>query len=44
VGEFGPEDPLCCPSMLHETTFRWDGTAFAIAHEEHVTNPDAGKR
>lgn len=44
VGEFGPEDPLCCPSMLRRTTFRWDGSKLQVAGEEHVVNPNAPKR
>lgn len=26
IGEYGPEDPFCCPSILRKTSFRWDGS------------------
>jgi len=41
AGEFGPEDPLCCPSLLRKTTFRWDGTRLQVEREEKVPNPGA---
>ena len=43
-GEFGPEDPLCCPSKLRKTTFRWDGTNLQVAREEQVPNSGAAKQ
>ncbi len=35
---FGPEDPLCCPSQLRTTTYRWDGSAFIVERKE-LTEP-----
>jgi hypothetical protein len=32
-GVYGAEDPLCCPSQLRETTFRWDGDALQVDEE-----------
>lgn len=29
-------DPLCCPSELQRTTYRWDGSALALAGQETV--------
>jgi hypothetical protein len=39
VGEFGPEDPLCCPSVVRRTYFRWDGSRLQVESEERVTTP-----
>jgi hypothetical protein len=33
VGVMGPSDPLCCPSELRTTTFRWDGTKLQVENE-----------
>jgi hypothetical protein len=43
VGEYGPEDPLCCPTRLRLTYFRWDGSTLQVEREDTVPNPDAGK-
>jgi hypothetical protein len=32
--EYSAEDPLCCPTMLRRTTFRWDGTQLQVEREE----------
>jgi hypothetical protein len=36
VGEYGPEDPMCCPSVLRRTTFKWDGSSLQVSREEKV--------
>jgi hypothetical protein len=33
-------DPMCCPSNLHRTTYKWDGQHLVVAKEETV--PGAG--
>jgi hypothetical protein len=38
---YGPEDPLCCPSQLRHTYYRWDGDEFVVDHEETETVPSA---
>jgi hypothetical protein len=38
----GPDDPECCPSMLRETTYGWNGAALAVEGVETVPNPDGG--
>ncbi len=38
----GPDDPSCCPSMLRETTYAWNGAALAIVDEVTIPNPDGG--
>ena len=38
-GEFGPEDPFCCPSKLRRTTFRWDGSRLQVEGEAVIDNP-----
>jgi hypothetical protein len=43
-GEFGPEDPFCCPSKLRQTSFRWDGTVLQVEREEMITNPAGGAK
>lgn len=43
VGVYGNEDPLCCPSQLRITTFRWDGKALQVAGEEKQDNPNKAK-
>ena len=30
---YGPGDPLCCPSQLQTTTYRWDGSQLVVADE-----------
>ena len=34
--ELGPEDPLCCPSAMRKTTFRWDGSKLQVEREEKI--------
>jgi hypothetical protein len=36
VGEYGPEDPMCCPSVLRRTTFKWDGSKLEAQGEERI--------
>jgi hypothetical protein len=36
VGEYGAEDPMCCPSVLRRTTFKWDGSKLEAAGEERI--------
>jgi hypothetical protein len=36
TGEYGPEDPLCCPTVLRRATFRWDGSKLQQASEERI--------
>jgi hypothetical protein len=43
-GEFGPEDPFCCPSKLRKTSFRWDGSLLQVEREEVITNPAGGAK
>jgi len=31
-----PGDPLCCPSELKKTTYRWDGAKLVVAEERTV--------
>lgn len=38
----GPDDPSCCPSMLRETTYAWNGAALALDSEVTIPNPDGG--
>jgi hypothetical protein len=38
-GQFGAEDPFCCPSQLRKTTFRWDGSRLQVEREEVIANP-----
>jgi hypothetical protein len=33
---FGPNDPQCCPSTVHRTFYRWDGTALIVDREEDI--------
>ena len=42
-GEYGPDDPFCCPSQLRETTFRWDGSALQV-HNEVLVQQDPGPK
>ncbi len=44
TGEYGPEDPRCCPSALKKTYFRWDGASLQVEREETVTNPNGPKK
>ena len=34
--EYGPSDPLCCPTVLKLTTFRWDGASLQVVGEQQV--------
>lgn len=43
VGEYGAEDPMCCPSVLRRTTFKWDGSRLQAAGEERVQRPQKGQ-
>lgn len=38
----GPDDPECCPSMLRETTYGWNGSALALEGVKTIPNPDGG--
>ena len=38
---YAPEDPLCCPSQLHHTYYRWDGSQLVVDHEVTETAPSA---
>jgi hypothetical protein len=42
-GVYGDEDPLCCPSQLRLTSFRWDGTRLLVASERVEKQENAGK-
>ena len=44
VGEYGPEDPLCCSTYLRKTYFRWDGSSLQVEREEKGLNPSAPKK
>ncbi len=44
VGQYGPEDPLCCPTYLRKTYFRWDGTSLQVDREEQVPNSTSPKK
>jgi len=41
---YGSDDPLCCPSQLRETTFRWDGSLLQVDKEELVDQEPGPKR
>jgi hypothetical protein len=36
IPEYAPGDPFCCPSNLHRTTYKWDGTQLVVAKQETV--------
>jgi hypothetical protein len=38
---YAPEDPLCCPSQLQHTYYRWDGSRFVVDHQETEKEPSA---
>ncbi len=40
--EYGPNDPNCCPSMLRETTYAWNGKELAVVSTVTVPNPTGG--
>jgi hypothetical protein len=41
AGVYGSDDPLCCPSLLRVTSFRWDGSLLQVEREERVAQPSA---
>jgi hypothetical protein len=41
AGVYGDDDPLCCPSLLRVTSFRWDGSVLQVELEERVAQPSA---
>jgi hypothetical protein len=41
---YDDEDPLCCPSELRRTIFRWDGKQLQVQKEEKLPNPNAQKK
>ena len=43
-GEYGPQDPNCCPSVMRKTYFRWDGSRLQVEKEEKVANPAGQKK
>jgi hypothetical protein len=42
-GEYGPQDPNCCPSVMRKTYFRWDGDRLQVEREEKVPNGGQNK-
>ena len=40
----GPDDPECCPAMLHVTTYAWDGLQLAVESAQDVANPAGGNK
>ena len=44
AAEYGPQDPLCCPSALRRTTFRWDGLTLQVEREEKVSSTPGPKQ
>jgi len=38
---YAPEDPLCCPSQLLHTYYRWNGSELVVDHETTETVPSA---
>ncbi|MEX2230447.1 MAG: hypothetical protein WEB13_12510, partial [Dehalococcoidia bacterium] len=38
-GVFAAGDAECCPSQLHEVTYQWDGSEFAVTTDQVVPNP-----
>ncbi len=43
VGQYGPTDALCCPSVLRKTYFQWNGTELTVQREEQVQQPPGPK-
>jgi hypothetical protein len=37
IGRYGPEDPMCCPSVLVKTTYYWDGKSLQVEGEREIT-------
>jgi hypothetical protein len=44
TAEYGPEDPLCCPTVMRQTTFRWDGSLLQVEREERVPQTPGPKQ
>jgi hypothetical protein len=44
AAEYGPSDPLCCPSFLRRTLFRWDGSKLQVEREEKVAGAGGPKQ
>ena len=40
----GPDDPECCPAMLHVTTYAWDGSKLAVESATTCPIPPAAAR
>jgi hypothetical protein len=38
---YAPEDPLCCPSQLRRTYYRWDGEELVVDREVTESAPSA---
>jgi hypothetical protein len=38
---YAPEDPLCCPSELRHTYYRWDGSELVVDHQTTEKVPSA---
>jgi hypothetical protein len=38
---YAPEDPLCCPSELRHTYYRWDGSELVVDHQATEKAPSA---
>jgi len=38
---YAPEDPLCCPSELRHTFYRWDGSELVVDHQTTEKAPSA---
>lgn len=43
VGEYGPDNPLCCPSVLRKTYFQWNGSELSVEREERQQQPPGPK-
>jgi hypothetical protein len=41
---YAPTDPLCCPSALRLTTFRWDGSRLQVEREVQVQQTPGPKQ
>jgi hypothetical protein len=39
AGVYEAGDADCCPSKLHEVTYQWNGTEFAVTTDQVVPNP-----
>jgi hypothetical protein len=36
AAKYGPDDPLCCPSVLVKSYYRWDGANLQVEREEEL--------